>query len=294
MGVASTSTAPGATSLSAKDRLERVQRELADQRRRLTRSTAIVGVVGAIVVIAICGYFYYGYTEISKATEPNRLLDFTEVTIDQNLPEFRRNMEQQLKDGAPQMAETLSKAIFDNIPDARKTLEEQAIQRVDDSINETSLMTEQQFRNFLQAHRAELQEKFKELAASDTLAEKSLDDVVAMLEEGQKGTMQHQADDLLTTLMSASDKVKQLRMGKKLSADAQVERRLLMIALALKRDRDQAAGAGPTEIIPSELMPKPEGEPKAVPRSKGGKKAPVTAPAGDKKAPSKAGEKPGK
>jgi hypothetical protein len=288
MGVTSP-TAAGTANLSTNQRLDQVQRELADQRRRLNRSTTLVSVVGVIVIVAIAGYFYYGYNAINEATQPKAILDFGQQKFEDSLPEFRKQIEQQLKDGAPDWAQAVSKVVFEKIPEARKTLEEHAIAQVDKSIDEANLMTEQQFRTFLKDHRAQLEQKFKELSESPHLAETSLNDVVAMLEESQKGTMKTQADELLSVLLSVRDKLAQLRVGKKLTRDAQKERQLLMIAMRLKRDANNPGTV--SEPLPGRSTYPKEAKDES-PRAKGDKKAP--AKSGEKKTspPSKSG--PGK
>src|SRR5436309_10914621 len=113
--MSTTPTRPGGTTApSLKDRLDQLNRELARERRRTQRATALTLVVGLIVVALLSGYFAYGYIKIAPVIKPQFLLDVAEDTIQRELPKGRVKLEEQIIKSSPEWAQRLSQQALDN------------------------------------------------------------------------------------------------------------------------------------------------------------------------------------
>src|SRR6266852_3389149 len=116
-------TASGDSSTRAlKERLQRLEQELTRQRKRIDGSTTLMTVVGIIALLAVAGYAWYGYREISIFTDPNKIVDLGQQLLDDNIPQLRRKLETEIGQAAPQWASTLSKEALGALPAGRKRL----------------------------------------------------------------------------------------------------------------------------------------------------------------------------
>jgi hypothetical protein len=227
----------GAQSAALRARLDRLHRELAAQARRTNRSTLLTAVVAAVALVALGGYFAYGYTQIEEVTRPEKLVDVAQLLIDENLPTARKAVEDEVVKSAPTWAEGLSKQAVAALPMAREKLRDYATERMDASLDQATLMSEEQFREFLRRNRAELERMFKDLADNPQRADASLGELEKMLEAQLKSNMQATSGELLTALTSCNAKLKRLGAAQGLSREEQIERRVLMLARRLQEER---------------------------------------------------------
>src|SRR6516164_1073192 len=134
---------------SIRERLQHLEQDLIRQRKRTDATTTLTVIVGILALVAVAGYSYYGYKEISWAAEPERVVQLGEQMLDDNIPKLRRQLEDEIKKSAPEWAATLSKEALEQLPVGRKHLEKLTVQYLDESLNETTSMTDEQFRKFL-------------------------------------------------------------------------------------------------------------------------------------------------
>lgn len=160
-----------------KERLQRLEQDLIRQRKRVDGSTTLTAIVGIIALVAVAGYSYFGYTEISGAIKPDKVVNLVEVTLDEQLPQLRRKLEGEIVQSAPEWANTLSKEALGSLPVARQRLEKVATDYAEDALQETRSITEKHFRDFYKKHHGDMQKKFDELAKSPDLAETSIADI---------------------------------------------------------------------------------------------------------------------
>src|SRR5262249_199948 len=162
---------------------------------------------------------------ISEAVEPKNVVSTVETTLDDQLPQLRRRLESEIVQSAPEWANTLSKEALGALPVARKRLEKVATDYADDALQETRAITDKRSREFYKNQHADLQKKFDELAKSPNLAETSIADIQADLEKDLQVDLKADAEVLLKEITLRNKNFKDLRDGKNLTPEAQIERK---------------------------------------------------------------------
>jgi hypothetical protein len=219
------------------EQLAKIQQDLEALRARSVRSTWATLLLGALVLTALAVYFVVGYQQINAATDPEQLVSAAEAMLDERLPQVRKTAGEEIKKAAPQLAASASKQLQEAIPAGRKRLENYTLDQIDETLKESQLLSEQQFTAYLRANRPVLEAKFKELAANDRLAEKSLDELALPLEAQLAPDLRAKAQESIYVLLAMNDKLARLKDGKGLSPDEQVERRILMTVRRLQTER---------------------------------------------------------
>ncbi|HEV2950333.1 MAG TPA: hypothetical protein VGX70_23335 [Gemmataceae bacterium] len=240
--------ASGDSPQAMKERLSRLEQDLNRQRQRVDGSTTLTAIVGIIALIAVAGYSYYGYTAIADAVKPDKVVSLAEVTLDENLPQLRRRLEAEIVQSAPEWANTLSKEALGALPVARKRLEKVATDYADEALQETHAITDKRFREFYKTHHDDLQKKFDELAKSPNLAETSIADIQADLEKDLQVDLKADATVLLKEITQRNQNFKQLRDGKNLTPEAQIERKAWMLVKALGKEGLDLSSTGLPDI----------------------------------------------
>lgn len=240
---ATTNPTTGSTADSAlTQRIDQLYRELAAQRRRTDQSATVTALVGGVILLGLAGYFYFGYTQFSEVTRPERIVQAAETIVNDNLPVARKAIEEEVNRSAPVWAESLSKQAQNSMPTARKKLEEYVTAEVDKTLNQGLQLTEEQFRTFLQNNRATIERSMKELASNPTLAEETINELVNSLEKQLKGDLQMKSRELFTALNLSNEKVKKLQSNLNLTPGEHIERRLLMLARRLQMQALPSSG----------------------------------------------------
>lgn len=272
MPIASTPTS-GPTAASLKDRLERLQRELAAQRASTSRATVFTLIIGVLLLGALCVYFYIGYKEITPLLEPDDLVNHAGAMIQQEFPGVRKQVEEELIKAAPGLAKSLSEGAKDSLPKARVMLEDYIIDQTEETVKEGSTATDEHFRKFLKEKKDLLGAKFKELATSPTLAEKSLEEIEVALVVELEGDIKSQMKEILQNIKGFQERLRKCASTKNLSEEEKLERRVWMLARRLQLE---------------EVNPDLQNEVSPAPRPRPGKK-PVKTATG--KGPAETGKK---
>jgi hypothetical protein len=258
-------------------RLDQVRQEIAAQRRRTARSAMLTAVVGLAALALLGAYFYYGYTSLNEVTQPKKLVDVAQQVADDNLPQARAALEEQIKNAAPGLAVDLSKRMLEAMPNARESLEGYALEQLDTAVDQSASLSDEQFDAFIKDSRPLLQAKYKELAGKPELAKESLEEVEAALDKQVRADMKAHVTELLATLMASNEKLKRLKEGKGLTPDEKIERRVLMLARRLRAEQAGETPAtektDPTATKPARSAPKDESAKKeAAKKDESGKK----------------------
>src|SRR5262245_31927425 len=141
-------TSPTPPAPNAREKLDRLQRELTSLKGRINRSTTLTVVVVAAGLILLGGYLIYGYVEIAAATQPNAVVDAATGLVDESLPEARKALRQEITKSAPAWAAGLSKEARDQMPALRKKLEQLTVDGLDSGLREADLLTEKEIKEF--------------------------------------------------------------------------------------------------------------------------------------------------
>jgi hypothetical protein len=260
-------TAPSQTAAQTlNDRLQRVAQELTRQRQRVNRTTTLTVIVGAIALIALAGYSYYGYREISLFTDPDQVVNLGQQIVDDNLPTLRQKLQVEIVDSAPQWANTLSKEALTQLPIARERLQKYTTDYMDETLANTRSITDQEFRAFLRNHHEDMAKKFEELAKSPELTEASLADLERGLDKEFQTNLKTEAAELLKKLTQFADAFKRIREGKNLNQEEQLRRRACMIARRLRTEDIDFTNVGLSarEAVTPSVPKKPDSDSKPL------------------------------
>src|SRR5262249_40171790 len=180
--------------------LQASERLLQDSTSRTIRSNRLTVIVGAALLVLLGAYFAYGYHEISSVMEPDTLVSLAEQWLEDKLPEGRRAAEAEIDRSAPVWAANLSKQAQSSLPSVREKLEEYVVQQVDQTINESVDVTEEQFRKFLRDNHDSLEQGFKDLARNERLADESLERLEAALNSKLEVDMKQASKEMFASL----------------------------------------------------------------------------------------------
>jgi hypothetical protein len=213
--------------------LNDIEKKVESLRRRLTREVALTVVLGLLMLIAVCAYFTYGYTQIDQLLRPQMLVDLAGTMVQDQLPELRSNLEREVERNSPTWAEELSRQAIASVPEVRKQLEEHIIGQVDVMVAETVNVTGPEVQKFLQTNKAEISRAIAELQKDDkVLSDQSLADIEKALSDTLQTDMKAQAKQALQTLQEIAMKGEQLKSGNGLS---EFDARLRDIVMILRR-----------------------------------------------------------
>ena len=211
-------------------RLSAVEGDLDKLARKINRSGTLVIVVGVVVLALLCGYFYFGYKQISPLLNNEMLLNAVEGQIDSQLPEVRAAIEKQLRTQAPIWAEDLSNRVVSYVPEARAKLEDRAVEAVNKLLDDLVTKTEPQLRSFLVDNRDILQQGFEDLANNEEISEKTLAEIELNLEQKLKANLEEHAEMFLLQLNTLTARAGDLKRGEALDQEAMLARQALMLA----------------------------------------------------------------
>jgi len=288
MAITPQATSQQKPALTAKERLDHAQRELARLRARINRSAGLTAVVGVLALLLLGGYFYYGARLWAEVTEPETLVNYAHTTLDDYLHDARGMIEREVTKSAPGWAADLSKQLLAGVPDARKKLEVLVVDELDNSIQEADLITETELRKFLRAHRKDMDKRFKELAKHPKLADQSVAELFTALEDDLQVDLKADAAKLLKMVKAANRNWRELQHGRDLTEDQRLERRAWMVGRLLYLQTFEPELV--RKFQASAKLPKDTGTPKRkVPQPKNQPKEKKTDPKSDAK-PAKTGQ----
>jgi len=214
-------------------KLAEIEAKVNSLRKRLTREVTITMVMGVVMLIAICGYFTYGYMQISELLRPRMLVDFAGTMVQDQLPELRANLEKEVEKNAPMWAAELSRQAISSVPEVRKQLENHIIGQVDHMVAATVNVTGPEIEKFLRDNKADIAKAISELQKDEkVLSEESLAAIEKDLSNTLQTDMKAQAKEALKTLQEITSKGRQLQDGTNLG---DFDKRLRDIVMILRR-----------------------------------------------------------
>lgn len=240
-------TAPSHADLAR--RVEALRAELATQARRTSQSATLTLALGLLVLAALAGYFYYGYTQFSEVTRPDKIAGAVETMVDDNLPNVRKSIEEEVARSAPTWAAGLSKQARDSMPQARVKLEDYVVDRMKTTLDQGSELTHERFLEFVRNNRASLETTIDDLTKGPEPAEATVAELEKALEAQVQGDFRQQSRELMAAVNSMNERLKKLALGKNLTPSEQIDRRLAMIARRLQFQATPNGGAGPEITI---------------------------------------------
>jgi uncharacterized membrane protein YukC len=264
---ATTTPGTGAAESLAK-RVEQLRAELAAQRKRTNFAAGATLVLGLVILAVLGGYFYYGYTQFTEVTRPQKIVDAGNTYLSDQIPGIRKTAEEYLVKSAPEWAEMLSQRAQEAVPQAREQLENYVLTQFDATLDKGMLLTDEQFKTFLKNNKTTIETGLKEMASNPQMAESTINDLVAAIESQMKGDIAAQTEELFTSLKALNAEIKKLRDGTNLTPEEQQKRRLVMLFHRSMLDHAQGTGGSQAEtaaaVPAAESAPAPPVQPAAA------------------------------
>lgn len=224
-------------------KLTDIKSKVISLQNRLNREVLLTSLLGLVTVVAICGYFYYGYNQINELLQPKTLVDFAGQMAQDKLPELRQQLETEVAKNAPVWAEEMSRQAVISVPQVREQLEEHIVGQVDAMFEQTVTLTEPEMKKFMEEHKVEIARAIAELKQDDkVLSEESMAGIEKAVSDTLGTDIKEQAQEALHTLQEMIAKGTQLRDGKDLN---EFDTRLREVIMILRRFhmREQAGGS---------------------------------------------------
>lgn len=231
---------------NSSDKLKAVEKKVTSLQKKLSRENMFTLIVSLLLLAVITAYFVYGYLEIKSVLVPKTVVSLAARTVDDQLPQLRSSVTEEVNKNAPVWAEQLSQQAVDTVPSMREQLEEYTVKGVDQAIERSVSLTEDTFREFLQENRNEIERAIKELEENDKLSDESVAQIGAGLNERLNTNVQAQASEVLVTLDEVNSKLKYLAETEELSQLEQLEKEFLMILrrMHLREEARMLSSAG--------------------------------------------------
>lgn len=208
-------------------RLERAEREMRGLAGRAHVSNWLTLLLGLLVLGALSAYFWMGYSELNKFLQPGELVGVAQGLLDQQIPQARTELESQIKASAPELARSLSQQAMAAIPQARVWLADTVVGQIKEGLDQTSLVTLDQLRDFLRRNKGLIERDLNTLSTSATLAEDELDEMVRLLETELGEDFRTRAFALYETANGIQEHLDKLAAGTDLSDRDKTTRRIL-------------------------------------------------------------------
>jgi hypothetical protein len=164
-------------------------------------------------------------------------------------------VEDEVTRSAPVWAASLSKQAQEAVPQGRQKLEEYVLTQVNDTLDKSLFVSDEQFKTFIKNNRNTLEASMKELATSEQLAGATMGELEKSLETQLKGDLESHAKDLFATIKMINERIGKLKQGVNLNTRDQMFRRLLMIGrrlylnAGLGQSLGSAAGAPASAVV---------------------------------------------
>ncbi len=219
------------------ERAEAAHLALQKMRRHFRFSAWVTLIVGGLLLAVVAIYFSFGYHEVSDLTDPDKIVALVGQTVDDQLPIYRQQAEQQVKDNASTWAEQASQQLLTAIPPMREHLEQFALDQSDTIIAQIDVVGEQQFRRLLNENRSTVEEAIKDLKNDEDISEDVLVALQLAIEKELQIDSSSQADAVLTIASDLNKNMEELVAGEGLTREQKAERRVLMLAKRLQKER---------------------------------------------------------
>ena len=229
--------------LALQKKCERLRQQLARERRRMVQASVLTVIIGVAIMILLGIFFYKGYHAISTNTEPSKIVDWLQTTVDDNIPDVQRSIAQQIERNAPIWAEDMSKQLVSSAPQARRKIEDGFLQHVDNTLKETAVLSDQEFGKVLSSHRELFDQLINDAKKGVKPAERSLEQLDIALESDLQVDMKSEAKNLLNNIESVRANLNHLAAAKHLGPDQEAEKQFYMIARRLQAEEGGPGGA---------------------------------------------------
>lgn len=215
------------------DRINQLHKELIGKRRATNWSSNIVLVLGLLIILALCGYFGYGYRELDSVTQPREIVGAAKSYLEDFSVEARKTAGEEVQKSAPIWAKQASTELLANMPKMRESAEESFTQYFDEQVQKTKEFTRAEFSKIVTDNRSDFDE------AINMLVEKGKSDefvakVMPIIEQQYAADMPTQVSNVLGGLQFINQQLEKLALGQDLNPIEQQQRYILGLARLMR------------------------------------------------------------
>ncbi|RCS40388.1 hypothetical protein DTL42_23690 [Bremerella cremea] len=196
--------------------------------------TAILVGLFLLELVVISSFTYF---KVRAELQPTQLVDQAEKALQENYPRIRQRVTEEVKKQAPQIAETISNELIQSTPEARRWLEETTRRQLDYTLDETTQLSTEEFRELLQAHHKEIETLFQEIEAAPNETKEVVLDFESSIDKSWGIDLQNQARNALELHRRLNDKLERLTSDAPLDPKELLERRIVRILRTMEEER---------------------------------------------------------
>ena len=216
-------------------------------RRSIERGNRLTVIAAGIMLAVMCGYFYYGYTQIAELMQPKLLVPYIAQTVDSQLPLARESLQAEIEKSAPEWAENLSSQLISAVPSAREALEKYVLSQTQSSVELVTAIPEPEMKRLISEHREVLEDALTQLSDEEELPDEMLNLLMSATEAELQSNLKKDAGAVLHTLGGLNDRLAHLKAGSELTPEETIERRIIMIIRKLQSEP-------PAEVAPDATL----------------------------------------
>jgi hypothetical protein len=173
-------------------------------------NSVLSAVLAVILVAELLGLGAYGYYRVQTALQPENLANRVEHAIEENYPEFRKDLIRQVKRRSPQIAEQVSSQIVESAPNVRERLERFTARQLEAGLDEVTELSADKFRQVLQENHDQLVKAFEAVEQAPEETRRLVLETEASLEQQLGVDIQTQARNALAVHRDLNDKLERL------------------------------------------------------------------------------------
>ncbi|MFP6766433.1 MAG: hypothetical protein VB858_22580 [Planctomycetaceae bacterium] len=248
-------------------RILAVEARLNEISSKMVLSTKFMLATSLVLISGMSIYFVVSLDYVSELWEPETLVAQGELLVSQELPKYRLQLQDQLKQAAPTWAENLSQQAIDAAPDARKKLEDQIVDQTKVTIEKYIQIGDNEFKSILQENRKEFEETLQSLASDKEYTDETVSIFEAAINKELGQDMHDQAEQVFGTLVALREKAENLATDGNLTKEERIERDSLRLLRRLqlnegdvRRARIEAKAAAEKARQQAELKAKQDAE----------------------------------
>ncbi len=211
---------------------------LLELERAVKQTTRWTTALMVLFLVLVAGTVAYAGWRAKKLTDPDALADAAENYLQSNYPQWKEEIRKELVQQAPVLAERITHSTVTSAPRVRQQVERYLDERVAANLARGTSLSERQFREFLRANRAQIQEGFKDVQRAPQETEQFTAELEKSADRQLGGAVREQARRVLESLRQLNDKLAALGADKNLNESDQLERRIVRV---LRAYQDQAA-----------------------------------------------------
>jgi hypothetical protein len=226
-------SSPNTSNSHIEQRIDLLTKELASKRRSTNWSTNLTLIIGLLAILALCGYFGYGYNELNSITKPDQILAAAAGYLDEYSVEARKAAAVEVRKSAPVWAKEASKELVANMPTLREKTEESVAQYFDSQLQAGQNMTRGEFEIILRDNRDDFEEAIN-LIVEEGNSDEFVDQVLPIIEKNYGRDLKANVAKVLGGLQDMSRRIDKLARGKNLNPIEEQQRQILGLTRRLR------------------------------------------------------------